>query len=166
MGAKDWFTLALRIVGVVLLLYGLRDLVDHLLYQLGYFNWPDVSPRYFVAVGAIQICAGLYLVRGAPLLVGFAFPGAAEGVEDEAQDAEAGPKSGRRMYEDAVRVLFHMNGCSKVMVERTGTEVDVPTEAIPLHLRAIGSRFILLFPTDPEEMAAGFQVRPLPDDEA
>ena len=89
MGAKDWFTLALRIVGVVLLLYGLRDLVDHMLYQFGYFNWSDVSPRYFVALGAIQLGAGLYLVRGAPLLARFAFPetpGDEPGEGEEAND--------------------------------------------------------------------------------
>jgi hypothetical protein len=74
MAARDWFVLALRIVGVVLLLYGLRDLVDHLLYRLGYFNWTEVSPLYFVVTGVVQIAAGLYLVRGAPLLTRFAFP--------------------------------------------------------------------------------------------
>jgi hypothetical protein len=89
MGVKDWFTLALRVVGVVLLLYGLRDLVDHLLYRLGYFSWPEVSPLYYVVMGVVQTLAGLYLVRGAPLLVRFAFPETAEGVDDEAEDAEA-----------------------------------------------------------------------------
>ena len=89
MGAKDWFTLALRVVGVVLLLYGLRDLVDHLLYRLGYFNWPEISPLYYVVTGVAQALAGLYLVRGAPLLVGFAFPETAVDEEDEAEEAEA-----------------------------------------------------------------------------
>ncbi|MCA1615883.1 MAG: hypothetical protein LC800_17635 [Acidobacteria bacterium] len=93
MGAKDWFALALRIAGVVLLLYGLRDLVDHMLYQFGYFNWPDVSPRYFVVLGVVQVCAGLYLVRGAPQLVAFAFPETPEDEAEEDEDAaaDAGP---------------------------------------------------------------------------
>ena len=90
MGTKDWFTLALRIIGVVLLLYGLRDLVDHLLYRLGYFSWPEVSPLYYVVMGVVQVLAGLYLIRGARLLTDFAFPAADESDagDDEADDQE------------------------------------------------------------------------------
>jgi hypothetical protein len=88
MGAKDWFTLALRVVGVVLLLYGLRDLFEHLLYRLGYSNWPEVSPLYYIVTGVVQLFAGLYLVRGAPALVRFAYPDAAEDEADDAEDAD------------------------------------------------------------------------------
>ncbi len=88
MTARDWFVLALRIVGVVLLLYGLRDLVDHLLYRLGYFSWPEVSPLYYVVMGVAQTAAGIYLVRGAPLLANFAFAATEAEDEDEATDDE------------------------------------------------------------------------------
>ena len=62
---------------------------------------------------------------------------------------------------EAVRVLFHLNGYTKVMVERTegvgladGSIVwDISTELIPAHLRQIGSRFIVRYtPPSREEM--------------
>ena len=62
---------------------------------------------------------------------------------------------------ESVRVLFHLNGYSKVMVERTegvgladgGIVWDISTEMIPSHLRQIGSRFILQYtPLSVEEM--------------
>ena len=57
--------------------------------------------------------------------------------------------------EEQVRVLFHLNGYTKVLVERTqglgladgGIAWDIPTSIIPLHLRTIGSRFILKSPS-------------------
>jgi len=59
------------------------------------------------------------------------------------------------------RVLFHLNGYTKVMLERTegvgmanfGIVWDIETELIPFHLRQIGSRFIVQYtPLSPEEM--------------
>jgi hypothetical protein len=52
-----------------------------------------------------------------------------------------------------VRVIMHLPaGYTKVLVEWTfglgmadgGIDWDIPTEVIPLHLRAMGSRFLLL----------------------
>lgn len=53
--------------------------------------------------------------------------------------------------EEPVRVLFHLNGYTKIFLERTenvgmadgGISWDIWTYKIPLHLRKIGSRFIL-----------------------
>jgi len=54
---------------------------------------------------------------------------------------------------EPVRVLMHLNGgYTKVFLERTegcgmangGIEWDIPTRVIPLHLRPIGSRFLVL----------------------
>jgi hypothetical protein len=62
---------------------------------------------------------------------------------------------------ESVRVLFDLNGYTKVMVERTegvglangGIVWDISTEIIPSHLRQIGSRFILQYtPLSVEEM--------------
>ena len=72
------------------------------------------------------------------------------------------------MIEESVRVLFHLNGYTKVIVERTegvgmaddGITLDIPTEIIPVGLRQIGSRFIISAPTKPEEMHGGYRVRP------
>ncbi len=38
MDADDWFGLAVRILGVVLLCYGVQDLVDSGMFKLGYFT--------------------------------------------------------------------------------------------------------------------------------
>lgn len=86
MKAEDWFGVALRLVGLIALLHGLRDLVDHLLYRLGYFSFPETSPRYYVVMGLAQVFVGLYLLRGAPPLVRFAFPGARDEDSHEAAD--------------------------------------------------------------------------------
>jgi hypothetical protein len=59
------------------------------------------------------------------------------------------------------RVLFHLNGYTKVLLERTegvgladgGIVWDISTEIIPAHLRKIGSRFIVQStPLSPDEM--------------
>ena len=75
------------------------------------------------------------------------------------------------MIEEPVRVLFHLNGYTKVLVERTeglgyadgGITWEIPTEDIPAQLRKIGSRFIVSAPTKPEEMSNGYRIRPLGD---
>lgn len=59
--------------------------------------------------------------------------------------------SEKRIIEEPVRVLFHLNGYTKVLFERTqgiglaygGIVWEISTEKIPIHLRKIGSRFIL-----------------------
>lgn len=65
-----------------------------------------------------------------------------------------------RIVREPVRVLFHMNGHTKVMVECSegtgladfGIMWELPTERIPYHLRKIGSRFIVqIAPLSPEE---------------
>lgn len=54
---------------------------------------------------------------------------------------------------EPVRVLMHLNGgYTKVMLERVegkgladgGVDWDIPTQKIPLHLRKIGSRFLVI----------------------
>jgi hypothetical protein len=57
----------------------------------------------------------------------------------------------REPVREPVRVLFHLNGYTKVMLERTeglgmadgGIVWELPTERIPRHLRKIGSRFVV-----------------------
>jgi hypothetical protein len=52
-----------------------------------------------------------------------------------------------RQMREPVRVEFHQSGGStRVGYERVpGQWIDIPTDAIPRHLRALGSRFILVF---------------------
>lgn len=57
----------------------------------------------------------------------------------------------RKAIKEFVRVLFHLNSYTKIMLERTegmgladgGITWDIPTDIIPIHLRKIGSRFIV-----------------------
>ena len=52
---------------------------------------------------------------------------------------------------EPARLLFHLNGYSKVLLERTanvgladgGIVWEISTEIIPSHLRKIGSRFLI-----------------------
>jgi len=75
MKAQDWFALAVRIVGIALLLIpGLGTLLESLLLKLGYIILPDTYPAYYLIHGAAQVVAGLFLIRGAPSLVEFAYP--------------------------------------------------------------------------------------------
>ena len=62
---------------------------------------------------------------------------------------------------EPARVLFHLNGYSKILLERTegvgmadgGTVWEISTDLIPVHLRKIGSRFIVQYtPPTPEEL--------------
>jgi len=56
-----------------------------------------------------------------------------------------------RIVEESVRVMFHLNGYTKVILERTigvgladgGVAWEIPTDQIPQHLRAIGSKFVI-----------------------
>ncbi len=56
-------------------------------------------------------------------------------------------KDGRPFSEPAL-VTMHLNGgFTKVVLERTFGDAiyrDIPTESIPVHLRAIGSRILLV----------------------
>ena len=67
MNSKELFALFLRVVGVL----GIIFIVCHAL-QLG----PSctICPVYLIIKWVIGALVGLYLIRGAPLLVKFAFP--------------------------------------------------------------------------------------------
>ncbi len=74
MKANDYFAVAIRVIGVILIVYGLRDLLDALLFTLGYFTVMDTNPRYYLVFGLGSLVLGIYFLRGAALLVDFAFP--------------------------------------------------------------------------------------------
>ena len=74
MRPEEWFALALRVLGVIEILYGLGYLLDSSLFRLGYFNYPETTPGYYVIAGIAFTVVGLYLMRGAPLIVAIAYP--------------------------------------------------------------------------------------------
>jgi hypothetical protein len=86
MKIEEWFGLALRVTGVVTSIYGAVYLLDALLFRFGYVNYPESVPSYFLITGLFHLLIGLYLVRGAPLLIGLAYP--FEENEDDEEDDE------------------------------------------------------------------------------
>jgi hypothetical protein len=89
MSVEQWLGLALRIVGVIVLLYGVGYLVDGALFYLEYFNYPDSSVNYYIVVGILYCAVGVYLLRGAPHVVRFAYP-REEAMEEPSEDEENG----------------------------------------------------------------------------
>ena len=74
MNIKDLFKLAVRIIGVVVLVYGAYDLMNSLLFYNNYFVFPEMTTGYYLISGLLFIAIGIYFVRGAAFLVDFAFP--------------------------------------------------------------------------------------------
>jgi hypothetical protein len=88
MSSPELFRLAVRILGVVLICFGLQDLLDSSMLRLGYFTLPDSTPAYYLIRGLITFGAGIYLLRGASLLADAAYR-----VDDEDDEATKISKS-------------------------------------------------------------------------
>lgn len=91
MRAEEWFTLALRIIGVIIFLYGIGYLLDGSLFKLEFFNFAESSPAYYMIAGISYGIVGLYLMRGASHIARFAYP-AREEEEEDYTDEEAADK--------------------------------------------------------------------------
>lgn len=74
MSPKELFDVAVRVVGVFALLWGLWDLVNSALFYTGYWTHPDMTFRYYLIYGWASIFIGLVLIRAGGILVKFAFP--------------------------------------------------------------------------------------------
>ncbi len=79
MNAKDWFSVAVRVVGLVACLRGGEDFIYVFMANLGYTSSGSVtasSPLHVITlvIGLFYFSAGLYLLRGASLLLDYAFP--------------------------------------------------------------------------------------------
>ena len=89
MTPRELFDVAVRIVGVFALLWGIWDLANAALFYTDYFRSPDMTFRYYLIYGWVSIFTGLFLIRAAGILVDFAYP---TGNEQDLQDAETAPK--------------------------------------------------------------------------
>src|SRR5947199_10317327 len=74
MKPHETFALALRIIGVLIVAYGARYVIDFGLGLLGYFSLQRTSYAYYLIIGFAYLCVGLYFLRGAGLIVRFAYP--------------------------------------------------------------------------------------------
>lgn len=86
MKPKDYFALALRVVGLLIAVDGLRYIVESFLGVLGYFTTQRTSYSFYFIMGMIQFFVGLYLLRGASVVVRFAYPERPEGGGDEVEE--------------------------------------------------------------------------------
>jgi hypothetical protein len=84
---EQLFGLALRIIGVVLVYYGLYSLLDAALFSLGYFSYAGYSVNYYLVSGLFLTVFGIYLVRGAATVVAFAYP-SGDDRENDGQDTD------------------------------------------------------------------------------
>lgn len=74
MRAEEWFALALRVIGVIQVLYGVGYLFDSSLFRLGYFTYPDTTFGYYLIAGIAYTVVGLCLIRFTPPIVDFVYP--------------------------------------------------------------------------------------------
>ncbi len=90
---REIFTLALRIIGAIILLYGAKYLFDFVLGQLEYFKLQHTEVRYYLVIGIAFSGVGLYFLQGARHLVDYCYPFEKEYQEeqilDEAKDENA-----------------------------------------------------------------------------
>ncbi len=79
MNTRDWFSVAVRVVGLLSCLRGGEDFIYFLMANLGYTSGTSVtasSPTHVITfvIGLFYFFAGLYFLRGASLLLDYAFP--------------------------------------------------------------------------------------------
>jgi hypothetical protein len=68
MKTKEMFALVVRVIGVVCLVYLVRNMVNHLIHG----SLP--GDALYLVTRIIYVVLGAYLIRGAPHLVKFAYP--------------------------------------------------------------------------------------------
>ena len=74
MNQRSYFQLAVRIIGLVVCLYGLDYLREFVAIQIGYYSLERTSPYLYFSSASAFMIVGLYLIRGASHFVRYAFP--------------------------------------------------------------------------------------------
>ena len=71
MNTKEWFSIGVRIIGLLACLRGCEDFIWVLIANLGYTSVTNNFPSHIttLVIGLFYFFAGLYLIRGATLLV-------------------------------------------------------------------------------------------------
>ena len=112
MKSREIFRLAVKIIGFIILLQGVRNLVDALLILKGYATVHLSTPRYWAAWAFVKMVAGTYLVAGGKLVVNIAFKQKAAETDTTrpAEEVEPGtadqyPTSPRIIFDLAVRTI-------------------------------------------------------------
>ena len=75
MQPKDTFGVVIRVIGLLVSLIALLYLVTGALVWIVPNYRPNVSPSWvYFLIGAVALALGLYLLRGAPHIIRFAYP--------------------------------------------------------------------------------------------
>jgi hypothetical protein len=74
MNERSYFSLAVRIVGVVLCVYALDWLSRFGFGKTGYLELKETTITYYFLLGLGSLMIGAYLLRGAPHFVRYAYP--------------------------------------------------------------------------------------------
>jgi len=74
MKPRELFGVAVRVIGLLAAANGLSHIINSGLGPLGYFTTQRTAYSFYLIEGIIQLVAGLYLLRGAPFLIRFAYP--------------------------------------------------------------------------------------------
>ncbi len=82
MKSRELFLLAVKVIGFVVVLYGIQNVIDSLMISMGYANVNLSTPRYWAARGFIKIVAGVYLMVGSTPLVNQLYSQKPEAAED------------------------------------------------------------------------------------
>ena len=84
MKPKHIFAVAVRILGVIVFLYGLADLLEGLLTATGLTRSEYFGASYWGVRAIVEIVAGLLIMRGTVPIVDIAFP--SESSEHDEED--------------------------------------------------------------------------------
>ncbi len=79
MTPRDLFGLAIRIIGLIVSIYGLDWLARFTFFQLGYFKLEHTDIGYYLLSAFAYLIAGAYFLRGAPHFVRYAYGDASDG---------------------------------------------------------------------------------------
>ena len=95
MKARDLFGLAIRLIGFGLCLYGVSCIAEYIAIQIGYFTPQRTDPMDYFMLGAGYVLIGLYLLRGAPHFLRYAYPDTDRDPENDVSEPqnEAPPTS-------------------------------------------------------------------------
>jgi hypothetical protein len=74
MKPRDVFSIIVKAIGVIAVLYGFDYILDGALVQIGFANLERTTPKYWLVRGIVHILIGLFLMRGFPPLVDIAYP--------------------------------------------------------------------------------------------
>lgn len=74
MKPRELFETAVRVIGLILTLYGTGYLVEFAAVNIGYFTLQRTDVAYYLLQGIGYIVVGLYFLRGAPHFVRYAYP--------------------------------------------------------------------------------------------